>query len=227
VPAPAPAPVAAAEPTPAADFTTFEDLKKAMKDAIGKTARLRVMRNHYTSGTEFTAESCDGHGSMRIKYSPEQRDYVRAMYKTPKDECAFVVFKVTGVDDRIAFFEGTAIKIFGISPRIAIIPSTGADFAFIDDVLLAGDDAKNKVIDGFFYAYDGDPKMLWVSDCHRNDAMVFVPVKTAAEKTLTARLSRDPRKCGRAHLRIVDPKFFLGANDGGMQRPRAEVVSVP
>lgn len=226
VPVAATPPPATNESGPAVDFTSFAEMKAAMKGAIGKKARLRVYRDHYTSGKDFTAETCEGRGSMRLQYSPEHRDFVRAMYKTPKNDCAFVTFEITGVDDRIAFFEGKTITIFGIEPRAAIVP-TGADFAFIDDVVIAGDDAKGKIVDGAFWAYNGDPTMLWVHDCSRTDAMVFVPAKTAAEKALAKKLSNDPRKCGRAHLRIVDPKFFVGANDGGLQRPRAEVVSVP
>jgi len=228
--APRAVPAAAAAPAdsgPAADYTSFEEMKAAMKGAIGKKARLRLYRDHYTSGKDFTAETCEGHGSMRLQYAAEHRDFVRAMYKTAKSDCAFVTFEITGVDDRIAFFEGKTIKIFGIEPRAAVVPGGGADFAFIDDVVIAGDDAKGKIVDGVFWAYSGDPTMLWVHDCSRTDAMVFLPVKTAAEKALAKKLSSDPRKCGRAHLRIVDPKFYVGANDGGLQRPRAEVVSVP
>ncbi|MBS2012214.1 MAG: hypothetical protein JST00_04975 [Deltaproteobacteria bacterium] len=212
---------------PAADFTSFEAMKMAMKGAIGKVARLRLHRDHYTSGTDFTAETCDGNGSMRLTYEPAHRDHVRAMYRTPKKDCAFVTFRITGVDDRIAFFEGKTLRIFGVEPRAAVVPASGADFATIDDVVLAGDEAKDKIVDGVFWAYAGDPKMLWVHDCDRTDAMVFLPVKSGAAKTLAGRLSRDPRKCGRARLRIVDPKFFVGASDGGLSRPRAEIVSVP
>lgn len=236
-PPPAPAPPPATEPPPPetapppADFTSLADAVRAGKAAVGKMLRLRVRRDHYTSGTQFTAVPCverSGTSSIWLRYRPEQRDYVRAMHDTPSDACATVSFRVVAFRGGPApLVEGAIEHVGTLAPRRAATPPAGADYASIDDAILAGPDAKGKIIVGDFWAYDGDPKELWVHDCRRRDAFLFVIPKTPAQKSLAQQLSTSPSRCGPAHLVMADPDFVSSKGGESLKRPRADVASVP
>lgn len=230
--APPPEPVAEPEtPPPAADFTSLAEAVKAGKASVGKVVRLRVRRDHYTSATQFTAVPCvepRGSGSIWLRYRPEQRDHVRAMYGTPNDACATVSFRVVAFRGGPApLVEGAIEHVATLAPKRAAQPPAGADYASIDDAILAGPDAKGKIIAGDFWAYDGDPKELWVHDCRRTDAFLFVIPKTKAEEALARQLSNSPSRCRPAHLLMADPGFVASKGGESLARPRADVVSVP
>jgi hypothetical protein len=218
-------------PPPPADFTSLADTVKAAKAALGKVVRLRVRRDHYTSATQFTAVPCvepRGSGSIWLRYRPEQRDHVRAMYGTPNDACATVSFRVVAFRGGPApLVEGAIEHVATLAPKRAAPPPPGADYASIDDAILAGADAKGKIIAGDFWAYDGDPKELWVHDCRRTDAFLFVIPKTRAEEALAKQLSNSPSRCRPAHLLMADPGFVASKGGESLARPRADVVSVP
>lgn len=225
-------PAAAEVRAPPADFTVYADIVKANKAAIGKIARLPVRRDHYTSARQFTAMQCNeprgSNGSIWLRYGAEQRDTVRAMYGTPSDACAIASFEVVRVRPGPApLVEGALVHVSGVTPKPPVPPPAGADYGALDDAILAGADAKGKSVAADMWAYNGDPKQLRVHDCHRSDSFVFVIPKTAAQEALARQLSTSPGRCALAHLVIADPDFVLGGNDGSMQRPRADVLSVP
>jgi hypothetical protein len=206
---------------PPVDFESFEAMNRAMEAAVGKRARLSLRRDHYTSSGDFTAEGCDERGSMRLDFAPEQRDFVRAMH----DDCATVTFTIKSIDPRLPWFEGTIERFDGITPKGAARAPNGADFASLDDAILAGDDAKDKIVLASVWAYDGDPKLLWVNDCDHVDSFVFVRVSNQAERALASRLSRKPGTCRPARLKIVDPRFTATGGSESMARPRATIVN--
>jgi hypothetical protein len=215
-------------PPPPADYLLHADVVKAGKKALGKMVRMQVRRDHYTSSKMFTAVPCKDSGLVWLRYKPEQRDWVRAMHGTPHSACATVSFKVVSNHGGPApLVEGSIEHIGTLTPKPAEPAPPGADFASIDDAILAGPDAKGKVIVTDVWAYDGDPKELWVHDCHRSDSFLFVIPKGASQQANARLLSNKPGRCGRAHLLVTNPEFVLGKNDGSMQRPLAEVVSVP
>lgn len=202
---------------------------------MGKMVRLRVRRDHYTSATQFTAMPCVEslpHASIWLRYGPDQRDWVRALHGTPNDACGTVSFRVVGFQGGMhgtsaALVEGSIEHVGTLAPKKATKPEPGADYASIDDAILAGAEAKGKIIVGDFWAYNGDPKELWVHDCKRNDAFLFVIPKTLDQQVLARLLSNSPARCGRAHLRMADPDYVSGKGGESLKRPRADVVSVP
>ena len=119
------------------------------------------------------------------------------------------------------------MHIGSIVPKPAAAAPAGADFATIDDAILAGSDGKGKLVTASVWAYNGDPRELWVHDCGRTEPFVFVIPKTDAQRALAKQLPTEPRACGTATLRIKDPDFVLSGGHESMQRALAEVVSVP
>lgn len=217
-------------PPPKADFTSLDDVVKAGKASIGKMVRLRVRRDHYTSATQFTAVPCpDRHVStVWLRYRAEHHDWVRAMYDVPRDDCPTASFKVVAFHGgRAPLVEGSLEHVGTVRPKRAAKPEAGADYASIDDAIIAGADAKGKIISGSFWAYTGNPKELSVHDCKRSDSFLFVIPKTSAQQALAAQLSSSPAKCERAHLVMVDPDYVAGGGGESLKRPRADVVSVP
>ena len=235
-PAPAPPvvedepPLPPETPPPKADFMSLADVVKAGKGAVGKMVRLRVRRDYYTSATQFTAEPClERHAStVWLRYRAEHRDWVRAMHDVPHDDCPTASFKVVAFHGGPApLVEGSLEHVGTVKPKRATKPEAGADYATIDDAIIAGAGAKGKIISGSFWAYNGDPKELWVHDCKRSDSYLFVIPKTSAQRSLAGQLSTTPGKCERAHLVMVDPDYVAGGGGESMKRPRADVVSVP
>ena len=224
-------PLPAETPPPPADFTSLADVTKAGKKAVGKMVRLRVRRDHYTSATQFTAVPCVENVPLTtiwLRYRAEHKDWIRPMRDTPHDRCATASFKVVAFRGGAApLVEGSIEHVGTVVPKRAAKPEAGADYASIDDAIIAGADAKGKIVAGDFWVYDGNPKQLWVNDCKGSDSFVFVIPKTAEQQTLAKQLSNQPAQCARAHLRIVDPDYVAGGGGESLQRPRAEVVSVP
>jgi hypothetical protein len=217
-------------PPPNADYTSLADVVKAASKSVGKIAQLRVRRDHYTSATQFTAVPCVdrvANASIWLRYTREDRDWVRAMHDTPDDRCANVSFEIVAFRPPPApLVEGKIVHVADLAPEPAA-PSPGADYGSIDDAIIDGEDARGKTIFANVWAYTGDPKELWVSDCRRGDAFVFVIPKTAAEKALAAQLATKASTCGPAHLVLADPSFVSKKGGESLQRPRADVVSVP
>lgn len=235
---PAPAPVVSAEPPfppetppPPADYQSFADVAKAGNKAKGKMVRLRVRRAHYTSATQFTALPCLESvplATLWLYFQPEHRDWVRPMSGTDVDACATASFRVFAFRGGPApLVEGKIEHIGTVQPRRAAKPEPGSDYATIDDAILAGAEAKGKIIAGDFWAYDGNPKELWVHDYKQSDAFLFVIPKTPAQRSLASQLSTTPRTCGHAQLRMVDPDYVAGGGGESLKRPLAEVVRVP
>lgn len=218
-------------PPPPADYVSLGDVVLAGKGALKKMVRLRVLRDHYTSATQFTAVPCVESvplTSIWLRYRPEQRDYVRAMHDTPRDACATVSFRVVAFRGGPApLVEGSIEHVGTIVPKKAAKPEAGADYASIDDAILAGAEAKGKIIAGDFWAYNGNPKELWVHDCKRSDSFLFVVPKTTAQQNLGGLLSHSPGKCERAHLMMADPDYVASGGGESLARPRADVVSIP
>lgn len=218
-------------PPPPADFTSLADVVKAGAKAMKKMVRLRVRRDHYTSSTQFTAVPCVdkvANATIWLRYKAEQRDWVRAMYGTPPDACATASFKVVAFRGGGApLVEGTIEHVGTVVPKRAAKPPAGADYASIDDAILAGAEAKGKIIANSFWAYNGDPKELWVHDCKRGDAFLFVIPKTPQQQSLASQLSTSPSRCAPAHLLMADPDYVASNGGESMKRPRADVVSVP
>jgi hypothetical protein len=218
-------PPAVTEPEP--DFRSFDELRQGAADAIGKRGRLRLRRDHFTSSDAFTGVSCgDDRGFLRLEFAPELRDQVRAMHGAAQQDCATVLFTVTAVDKRGPFFDAKVEKISDVTPKGPVPGADGADYGSIDDVLLAGAEAKGKLVEASVWVYDGDPQLLRVHDCGRVDVDVFVISKTKAQKALAKRLSTDPARCAPARLRIVEAVYTSSASDGSVSRPRAEIVRV-
>jgi hypothetical protein len=224
----APAPPAETAPPPA-DFFALAYVVQAGPLAIGKMVRLRARRG-YTSGTRFLGVPCledPPSTHLFLDYKPEQRDWARAMAGTPSDACATVSFRVIAFRGGVApVIEGSIEHIGTVKPKQAATPSRGADYASIDDAILAGADAQGKIIAGDFLADRGNPKEIRLFDCKRSDAMVLVISKTPAQQALADQLPESPGACGRAHLRMTDPNFVARKGDS-VTRPRADVVSVP
>lgn len=218
-------------PPPPADFMTLGDAAKAGSKAIGKMVRIRVRRDHYTSATQFTGVPClerPPNTSLWLRYKPEQRDWVRALHGTPPDACGTVSFKVVAFHGGPApLVEGSIEHVGTLKPKKAKAPPAGAHYASIDDAILAGAEAKGKIIAADVWAYNGNPKELWVHDCKQHDAFLFVIPKTPDQQALAAQLSNTPGKCGSAHLLMADPDYVAKGGGESLKRPRADVVSVP
>jgi hypothetical protein len=235
VEAPSPPPMRAPRrfdgPAPTPDFTAFGDVVAAASRSVGKIARLRVRRDHYTSAKQFTAVPCVDrvpNATIWLRYVPEDRDWVRAMHDTPHDACATVSFKVVAFRPPPApLVEGTIEHVATLEPKPPEPAPPGADYASVDDAIIDGADAKGKIIATEVWAYDSDPTELWVHDCKRRDAFVFVRAKSGPQKALASLLSTSPGRCATAHLLLAEPTYVSKMGNESMQRPRSEVVSVP
>lgn len=227
----APPPPVVADPLPPADYKKFDDIVSAKSKAKGKVAQLRVRREAYTSWKRFTAVPCvdkPTSGALTLHYKPEQRDWVRAMDSTPHDACATVTFKITAIyhGDLV---EGAITHIGTIAPRTLASAPGGGDYASLDDALVDGPVAKGKTVVAKIRARVSDPKEVWVFDCEdklKIGAFVWVLPKTPAQASRVAQLPSDGT-CTSAHILIVDPIFPGPGKGETIQRPLAEIVSIP